>query len=448
MTDGDPRLKEAAPDRALKGQRSAVVVVHGIGEQRPMTTLRGFLRGLWPTRTLFTVPDWADISFELSTFIVPKDATDSGKQIDFYEGYWAPDARGTRLSHVTSWARQLFLRTPGSLPSRLRVVWCAASVLVVVAAVLVGTGIYERITSSDVWWVTALRALGAAAAGAVAGWLTSGLGDAARYLDAKPANVEMRRTIRNRMVELLDYFHTSGRYERVVVVGHSLGAVIAYDAVRLLWQRRVSRERFAGDESDLVEAATRLLESRGDRAELARKDFTGAQLRLCRQLGDDPKLEGRDPEGAPSYAPRWLISDLVTVGAPVAHATLLMAGKEGAFRDQIEERSLPTCPPQWADPSSFCFESDDGKRIHHGAVFAAVRWTNVYAAGDFVGGPINPVGELNGGLGPDAGLGIGVVNYEVTEPRYMRRPWSHTRYWKSEEGEGTSWSYLRSVLPS
>lgn len=63
--------------------------------------------------------------------------------------------------------------------------------------------------------------------------------------------------------------------------------------------------------------------------------------------------------------------------------------------------------------------------FHHGAVFAATRWTNVYATGDFVGGPI------------DAALGKA-----VREDPFDRQvgPWtsvpflSHTQYWTKPNG--------------
>src|SRR5262249_23061735 len=66
-------------------------------------------------------------------------------------------------------------------------------------------------------------------------------GDAARYLSPRPENVGVRRAIRSAAIELLEGLHDDPswrRYHRIIVVGHSLGSVIAYDALTHLWQRR------------------------------------------------------------------------------------------------------------------------------------------------------------------------------------------------------------------
>ena len=60
------------------------------------------------------------------------------------------------------------------------------------------------------------------------------LGDAARYL-SNPQNVMVREQIRADGVDLLRALHNQGDYERIIVVGHSLGSVIAYDIVGYLW---------------------------------------------------------------------------------------------------------------------------------------------------------------------------------------------------------------------
>jgi hypothetical protein len=75
------------------------------------------------------------------------------------------------------------------------------------------------------------------------------LGDAARYFRNSPANVAVRRAIRKEAVETLERLHTSGLYDRIIIVAHSLGCVVSYDMLRAYFSR-VSREfdRRAGDE--------------------------------------------------------------------------------------------------------------------------------------------------------------------------------------------------------
>jgi hypothetical protein len=444
-----PLVQAKGKAMATKGPREAVLVIHGIGEQRPMTTLRGFVDGLLGSTELYALPNSASVSFELSTLVKPPGSGGFEKQIDFYEGYWAPDARGTKLSHVKSWAVQLLLRRPSNVPRRLRPLWWTAVVLVIAALTIAVTGILDWILAGDTWWSLALK-LGATALPAVAaGWITSSLGDAARYLDDRPANVEMRQTIRTRVIEMLEYLHTSERYERIIVIGHSLGGVIAYDAVRLLWQRRFSKDPFtlSDEEQEVAVRAGELTgDGRDDSNNAALKRFRDSQRKLSRKLSDEEFDEGS------CKSPRWLISDLITVGAPIAYPTLFMSSKKVRLTRRLRERSLSSCPPQLAvttdGGNSFCFKSphSDKSYIHHGAVFSAVRWTNVYAKADFVGGPIFAAPQGND-ADSDSGLGNGVRNFKITNGKFVNIPiLSHSQYWKRVEGENTSRGALLNVL--
>jgi pimeloyl-ACP methyl ester carboxylesterase len=431
------------------GSRDAVLVIHGIGEQRPMTTLRGFVDGMMGSTELYSLPNWANVSFELSTLVKPPESGGYDKQIDFYEGYWAPDARGTRISHVRSWAQQLLLRRPGNVPGRLRPLWWTAVVLVTAALIIAVTGVLDLILNGDTWWSVVLKLVATALPAVVAGWITSSLGDAARYLDDRPANVEMRQTIRTRVIEMLEYLHTSKRYDRIIVIGHSLGGVIAYDAVRLLWQRRVCGSEFTllDQEQEVVARAADLQsDTSGKYKNAALQEFRRSQRELSRELSAEEFDDGS------RKSPRWLISDLVTVGAPIAYPTLFMSSRKVSLPRRVKERGLSSCPPSLAvttdGAKSFCFTSPHSGRkyIHHGAVFSAVRWTNVYAKFDFVGGPIFPA--LGGNdANADAGLGIGVRNFEVTKGRFVNIPvLNHSQYWRRQQGDNTSYQALISVL--
>ena len=63
------------------------------------------------------------------------------------------------------------------------------------------------------------------------------LGDAARYFRVSPANIAGQRQIRREAVQLLEDLHLSGKYDRIIVVAHSLGTVIAYDMLRAYFSR-------------------------------------------------------------------------------------------------------------------------------------------------------------------------------------------------------------------
>jgi hypothetical protein len=99
----------------------------------------------------------------------------------------------------------------------------------------------------------------------------------------------------------------------------------------------------------------------------------------------------------------WLISDLVTLGSPLAHAAFLLARDEGDLAEKKARWLFPTDPPQfkkieseqrakivagrdppgpqiWGPPAGLFsyFVADRKWAMHHAAPFAAVRWTNIH----------------------------------------------------------------------
>jgi hypothetical protein len=95
----------------------------------------------------------------------------------------------------------------------------------------------------------------------------------------------------------------------------------------------------------------------------------------------------------------WLITDLVTVGSPLSHAAMLLASTRAELLERQQEMELPLAPPKrnlegaLAYPVNYVVQGQ--KRtlqvLHHGAMFACTRWTNIYFPGDFVGGPLAPL---------------------------------------------------------
>lgn len=419
------------------GDATAIVVIHGIGEQRPLATLRGFARAVsGGSAATYAIPDATDTTFELHTLVLP--ATDDRPRTDLYEGYWAPESSGTRLAHVIRWVRRVALRRPSSLPRRVRgtLIRVVLGLTVTLAALVwLGADVVRLVTDGQLPWLPALGKVVLAAIGAaLTRFLTEQLGDAARYLDTHPRNIAQRQAIRRRVVDLLEGLHASGRYRRIVVVGHSLGGVIAYDAVRLLWRQRVQGvaippevdDRAVMEAAAALEAAVAALDGRAARdpdavptVQAARARFRAAQAQFAREL------EAAQPG-------LWRIRDLVTLGSPVAHAGWLLSDGGGDLAMRITERELPTCPPQPATPGtpSLTYGADADRRLHHGAAFGPTRWTNGYFPGDPVGGPIRATGDLARALDRDAGLGCGIQDLALTGPRGVLRGvrW-HTRYW-------------------
>lgn len=349
--------------------------------------------------------------------------------------------------------------------------------------------------------LVAVRALG----GAVALLL----GDAARYLSSTPRNVDENEDIRGEIVDLLARLHEqkwpdgTPRYERIIVVGHSLGGVIAYDAVTLLWGRICDRmylpvendsSTVARALSDIEETAQNLvfggrlsrktdvdaplaeafhqldearitLRSTGlardprisvDQEEYwklqksifcALRDASARRDRTAGEAEDDlpgPTTSGPS-EMAPSGVAHWLISDLITVGCPLAYADAFMVRHARELRSRFLERTLSRCPPvrQRSNPSGhYRFRLFDTRpdtpaakphqrwsQLHHAAAFVPVHWTNMWFKHDLVGGPVGPV------------FGHGVDDIELEGsgwPGHFLTSFPHSSYWRASKHQRNS----------
>lgn len=219
--------------------RQAVVLIHGIGEQRPMSTARGFVEAVLQASEhgrsqMFSKPDRMSETFELRRLVVARSR--SRPMTDFYEYYWAYHMQGTKLRHLWPWLRTILLRPPSRVPSKLRVLWVLSWLLAL------GAGFFfvkSRLSPGSVlgressWTSLVLTGLFLF----VQGFAISSLGDAARYLSPLPSNIAIRQKIRSEGIDLLRRIHQSGQYDRIVLVGHSLGSVIGYDMLTHLWSQ-------------------------------------------------------------------------------------------------------------------------------------------------------------------------------------------------------------------
>src|SRR3954462_8073437 len=112
-------------------RKQAVVLIHGIGEQRPMDTLRGFVEAVWTTDTaihhphargtMWSKPDNVSGSFELRRLVTPQNR--AGVETHFFEFYWAHMMKGTALGHVWAWVKTLLVRNPATVPRQLQLAY-------------------------------------------------------------------------------------------------------------------------------------------------------------------------------------------------------------------------------------------------------------------------------------------------------------------------------------
>lgn len=436
--------------------RQAVVVIHGIGEQQPMGTIRSFVDAVLPTRgdvpAYYSKPDPLSELFELRRL----QATESRTRTDFYEYYWAYNVEGTKLWSVLLWMLSLMRRSPKNVPQGVRVVWSLSWVLVLFFLGLVAVGAIDffgkmidtagKLTLLSLFLFVFISCIQFA--------IVSYVGDAARYLSPLPTNINLRQKIRSQGVQLLRSLHESGRYDRIIIVGHSLGSVIGYDIISRLWLEH--NEKLLALEADpkvkdfiLTAMATGRAAQPAVRDELSE---TGEMLyRMPHHpsaLQDFRRSQVKAWREQRSLGNTWLISDFITLGSPLAHAELFLAASKEEFANRKRQREVVTCPPQ-RDAKGYAFsprqsvvvgavERADGSKtekrytpliLHHAAPFAVTRWTNLFfpvtlgLLGDLVGGPLAPV------------FGPGVLDVPVGTTR--RLGWTlraHTSYWYRPRG--------------
>lgn len=513
------RTPADAEKSAAWSKKQVVVVIHGMGEQRPLETLRSFVETVYqrdPTQTFNTpkqrvndpvlgavnrvwiVPDAASGTVELRRFSTPTNR--SQLRTDFFEFYWADIMQGTPAEMVWGWIRGLLLRSPFRVPRRTPV-WIAwillwvlailfagfsfailepdkgpfgsfvastvallAGVRTPLAMILAGVGVLllafrafatrpvsqmkfglpvVLLVSSGVllfFWDAASKprawaaVLTAGVAALIAGIVVPYVGDVARYTRATPSTIAKREAVRARGLALLRALHdqtetkdgVEGRvYDRIVLVAHSLGAIVAYDLLSQLWEERGPNHKRGSPPSDKVIVALKKVDA-----------YVAKVWVNDPPLSDEafPVLEYQKAQAAVFKAlaeskKGWLISDFITVGSPLVHAEFLMADSRDELSRNFRERFLCSSPPRPDEPSSSMLY--DNGYAHFAAPFAAVRWTNIYDEhwfplfGDIVSGPVRTRERF----------GPGINEHRVA----IRQPWlgrfvTHSLYWTWRKG--------------
>jgi hypothetical protein len=398
--------------RNQRRERQAVIVVHGIGEQRPGQLLREFVANIFDRdagELHFVKPDHVSSLFEMRMATVPR--SDAARPTtDVYELYWAHLIRDTTLTQVYRWMLWLVLSRDSKIPQTLiRLVWVIRVVLIVALIA------FAWLMTKDVsGWIKGIGGGALLALPAIASFVLRALrdefvvnyaGDAARYLEPRADNIARRQEIREAGAQLLDTLHDMGRYSRIIVYGHSLGSVIAYDILSHAWTKR-SRSR-----DPVPTTSSRALRTLEDLLNPRPGQDSAVDIDQVQAMQNAAWLEYR------RNGFLWRVSDFVTAGSPLAHAQwLLNLDATTEFGDLVRERSFPTCPPQTERiPSpapgivrqvftfTHAYENEEHPRRkrsvqvpHHGGLFALTRWTNLYFPynglidGDPVAGSLAP----------------------------------------------------------
>ena len=402
----------------LRHERQAVIVVHGIGEQRPGQMLRDFVSNVFDQdagEIQFIKPDYISPLYDLRTISVPRNnrSRHARPTTDIYELYWADLILDTTLPQVYSWILKLATSKDGRISKTLLPLVWAIRILLILALLA-----FAWLMTMDISGL--LKTLGGGILLSIPVIISFGfkylrnkfaigyLGDAARYLEPNPENIAIRQKVRQTGTQLLDDLHKQGRYSRIIVYGHSLGSVIAYDILSLTWARH-SRDR----DPD-ANTSSRALIALEDQLNPRAGRVPTSSIKKIQEMQNEAWHEYR------RNGFTWLVSDFVTSGSPLAHGQwLLNLDAKTDFEKLVRERSFPTCPPQtelhntpvpYGKRKAFTFthayqdQSDSHKTRsvqvpNHGGLFALTRWTNLYFPykGFFDGDPV--AGKLGGLFG-------------------------------------------------
>lgn len=525
--------KRKPPGRQAK---QAVVIIHGMGQQRPMQTLRSLVHVLWetdldltanspdsvrrpepaessaqmgppqPINKSWLVPDTRTGSKELVRVTTP--AADSGMRTDFYELYWADIMEGTTREHLVAWVTGLLWRWPHQVPRDVVLAWILLWVTTIAGIAFALSGLSSIAHGNEKMWlpaglapywpwfvlglgalaavyywrklefggtgpikpwdrlfavgmplvmagvvawllpysVVATRSFASLAASAAIAWfiqsfLVPYFGDVARYVRAQPDTVAKRAAVMDRGLALLrnlhghvppadksflfDYDHTAKperTYQRVIVVAHSLGSVIAYDLLRHFWAERGP-------------VAGGVLDEAGRKALLAMEAYVkdhapDGKMRDTFDVATFRDLQRDVSRAIAKPAGGWLISDFVTMGSPLTHGEFLLARDRSELERAKQEGLVATCPPL-PDPTdkSILYKppGPNGKPVaRHSALFSAVRWSNIHdqhklvLTGDIVSGPVTE----------NFGDGIADHNVRIVKKRGLfGRVFTHLSYW-------------------
>ncbi|HUG30214.1 MAG TPA: hypothetical protein VMQ65_06875 [Candidatus Limnocylindria bacterium] len=447
-----------------KKLRQAVVVIHGMGEHRPLETLNGFIQaGLVAVdgkRLFYSRPDEVTKSYESRRYLAPRQPPDPTEpetyaQTEFYEYHWAHLMQGNKFTDIWPTFSRMLLRWPWAVPEGLRVVWAVVWALIILGAIffLFGPGRELKVTGHPVedvlqpivgvglWGVLVMYVV----VTLFGSWVTTSFVDVVRYLDTSPRSYQVRRDIREGIIGLLQGLHDSAsNYQRIIIVAHSLGSYIAYDAISYLWGQMNDRHagrprpgipggRVPDGLPELEAAAFALTDD-----DASRSTFRDAQRRLWL---------GLRANGNP-----WKITDLITLGSPMYFADRLYTKNRADFDERVQRRELPKCPPLTDErpkrddskPPVYSFSSGGRRVLYHGAPFAVVRWTNLWFParlrffGDWFGGPLAPL------------YGKGIADIALPGNGWTSRvpAWAHARYFSfgDDVRSGSVTTFLRDAL--
>lgn len=440
------------------------------------------------------VPDNKSGLYEMQRITTPPHG--GGRRTDFFELYYADLLADTPIRNLWRWLERLFWTSPSQVPKRMHGPWSAFRVLSIVAMLMtvwvvldipqllkanwlepfkspmalevfiglvivvisvlvlvlpklfIATEGVESIPRPAVllamvvgvglisWHATPVI-VAALLVGLALYLFTNDLlplfGDAASYLSAQTETVRSRQAVRSRGLSMLEALHNDREYDRIVVVAHSLGTVLAYDLLQLLWHS-VGPTKDNAPDADAV-AAIEAVEAFANKpiAKWTPADVDAYQALQWQAFSALRRQKPADPpeQGKPAGPSGWKVSDFVTLGSPLANAEFLVTEGPEDLKRLKSERVLPVSPPEPRDKAGFIYKENGRMVTHHAAVFSTVRWTNIYDEfnqrwflhGDVISGAVASL------------FGPGIKDIDVPILKDGKRTFTHNLYWVDTRGE-------------
>src|SRR3546814_5769019 len=172
-------------------------------------------------------------------------------------------------------------------------------------------------------------------------WFAPIAGDAARYFSPDPDNVEARQKIRLAGIQVIEKLTASKAYDRIIVVGNSLGSAIGLDIVSYGFSRVGANQweaahpigsKAANTLRELERIAGAIADSEAANIGALRTEYRKAQRRYATALSG-----GWDKGTAP-----WLVTEFVTLGSPLRKAQLLISAER-----RVGKECVRTCRSRW-----------------------------------------------------------------------------------------------------
>jgi hypothetical protein len=410
-----------------------------MGEQHPITTLREFVEPITEYYKKNKLDNDEDIFFwespdnETGNFDSRKMTMKGKKKIiktDFFEFYWAHHMNNTSWGHIKDWIFNIMLRLP---TQRLFLPFIFFWIIIVILILLLlfiiikqHEFIIKNLTEIILILLLIVLLLKVITNAITQNFFYDILGDAGRYINPSPKNISNQIAIRKAGFKLLKKISESGKYSRIVLIGHSLGSVIAYDLIKLLWIEYCESYDPTKVATLFKNKNTKILRDVYCSDEAGKKvDGTNDNLYVFRNA------QNKSFNYLNLIGNKWLITDLVTIASPLTHIDHIFIGKKDLFEKIKKQTEYPTCPPEKHVAISNIIKSRIIKvpevvnplNIPHFSYlspFLATKWTNFYYSFDYLGGPLKDK------------FGKGLKDVEIKNKNwfFMRMyPKGHTDYW-------------------